>query len=102
MGGELVAKIEFNYNKAIKQATQIDDIARDMQRLSDSDMRETLDSISTVWKGEASRQFIGSCAEIQEDIQTRAKELREISRRIREVARTIKEAEEQAQAIVQQ
>lgn len=97
-----MAIMDFNYNKAISQANQIDNIATDMLNIANKQMQTTIDSIGICWRGDASRQFITYCDSTQSDVRTQAKKLQELARRIREVARIIKAAEERAKELQRQ
>jgi uncharacterized protein YukE len=93
-----MAIINFNYQRAMTQANQIETIANQMSNLTDRQFQTTLDSIGVCWRGDASQQFIGYCSQTQTDIRSQAKRLRELAARIRQVAKIIKEAEERAKA----
>lgn len=97
-----MAIMDFNYNKAISQANQIDNIATDMLNIANKQMQTTIDSIGICWRGDASRQFINYCDSTQGDVRAQAKKLQELARRIREVARIIKAAEERAKELQRQ
>ena len=88
--------INFDYDKAIKQAKKIDAIASDMLDVISKKIQAAVDVIGACWQGDASRQFLRYCITAQDDVKTQARNLRDVAERIREVARIIKEAEERA------
>ena len=92
----------FNYTKAMNQASQVDTVANDMLSVANKQMQNTLDSIGACWQGEASRQFIGYCATTQADMRAQASKLQDLAKRIREGARIIRDAEEKATALQSQ
>lgn len=94
-----MAIMDFNYNKAISQAKEIDNIAEDMLNVANKQMQNTVDSIGICWRGEASQQFVNYCESTQSDIRTQAKKLQDLARRIRDVARIIKDAENRAKEL---
>jgi len=94
-----MAILEFNYNRAIGQAKQIESVANDMLDVSNKQLQTSIDSITACWNGEASKQFLGHCATMQSDIRTQAKTLQDLAKRIRDVARIIKEAEDRAKEL---
>jgi len=91
-----MAILNFNYNQAIDQARQIDNVANDMLNAANRQLQATLDSIGVCWQGDASRQFIGYCTTTQTYIRAESKKLQDLANRIREVAKIIREAEERA------
>jgi uncharacterized protein YukE len=97
-----MAILNFNYNQAINQARQIDNVATDMLSAANRQLQTTIESIGACWQGEASRQFIGYCTTTQTDIRAEAKKLQDLANRIREVARIIREAEERAKELQRQ
>jgi len=97
-----MAIMNFNYNQAISQASQIDAVANDMLNVANKQLQTTLDSIGACWRGDASGQFISYCTTTQADIRTQAKKLQDLARRIREVARIIREAEERVKELQRQ
>lgn len=94
-----MAITNFNYNNAISQANQVDNIAKEMLAVANRQLQTTMDSIGACWRGEASQQFLGHCATTQADIRDQAKKLQDLARRIREVARIIEAAEERAKEL---
>ena len=90
--------IEFNYEKAIKQAKEVEKIAAEMLDEANKNLQPTIDSIGVCWRGEASQQFIQYCNSARDDIKTQVKNLNDLARRIRETAEAIKKAEERAKA----
>ena len=98
MGGDLVAIINFNYDKAISQAKQIEDIAGEMLSVANNRLQTSVDSIGSCWRGDASKQFLSYCGKVQNEIRDEARKLNDIANRIRDVSRTIRETEERAKA----
>ena len=94
-----MAILNFNYNRAINQARQIETIASDMKNTADKDMQTAIDSIGACWQGEASRQFIGYCSGVQADIIKQANDLKNIAVSLRSAAKIIKEAEDKAKKL---
>jgi uncharacterized protein YukE len=88
--------MNFNYNQAIRQASEIDSIAGDISRAASNQFQSVLDSIGVSWQGATSMQFIGYCSETQDNMKKQASYLHDIAARIRDVAKIIKEAEEAA------
>jgi len=96
--------ILFNYNKALKQADQLDALARQLEGYAKNDMSEALSHVSSNWKGESASQFIAKGNKAKQDIQSSAKQLHNVATAIRKAAETVRRAEERAReiALIQQ
>ena len=86
----------FNYNLAIRQATQIEEIAREMRSLANNKLTNAIATVDASWDGDSSTIFLRHCTETKQQIITKATDLENLARRIREVARILKEAEDRA------
>jgi WXG100 family type VII secretion target len=95
-----MAIMNFDYGRAISQASQIEGVSREMTALANRQFKATLESMGACWKGEASQLFLTQCGAMQSDLLTQARRLQELAARIREVARIIKEAEERARTLM--
>jgi uncharacterized protein YukE len=91
-----MAIMNFNYNKAIKQAEKIESVADDMQNIANRQFQTAINSISVCWKGDASAAFNRYCVATQTDMRAQSSKLLDLGKRIREVAKILKEAEEKA------
>lgn len=94
-----MGKLNFNYKNAMKQADQIDMIARDMLTAAEAKMQNAIDSIDVCWKGEAAKQFLQHCIGLQDDVRDHVKMLHNISEKLRNVAERINVAEAEAKEI---
>ena len=88
--------LDFNYNLAIRQATQIEDIAREMRSAENGKLANAIAAVDASWDGDTSGIFLRHCAETKQQMIAKAGELENLARRIRDVARILKEAEERA------
>jgi len=88
--------LNFNYDLAKRQATQIEGIAGEMRRLANGQMSNAIATIDASWDGDTSTVFIRHCNETKQQLVTRANELENLARRIRDVAKILKEADERA------
>jgi len=86
----------FNYNLAIRQATQIEEIAREMRSLANNKLTNAIATVDASWDGDSSTIFLRHCAETKQQMITKAADLENLARRIRDVARILKAAEERA------
>lgn len=94
--------ITFNYNRAMQQANELDEIANSLSNLTTSDFEGTLQNISVNWKGENARQYLekGEC--LQTDMCSTVCSLHSVASEIRTVAKRIYDAEMYALAIARE
>jgi len=92
--------LNFNYDLAIRQATQIEDIACEMRKLANGQMSNAIATIDASWDGDTSSIFLRHCGETKQQVVARAGELECNAQRIRSVARVLRDAEETAKRII--
>ena len=91
--------LDFNYSRAISQASQMEDIAREMRSLVTNKLDKTYASINAAWDGECSDSYMSHCWDTSSRLTAKANELDSIASRLRTAARIIKEAEERARRL---
>lgn len=95
------ATIRFNFQKALRQADQLDTIANNLSKLSSGDLNGTLQMVSANWKGQNASAYLAKGGKLQGNISTTAKELHSIASDIRTIAQRVYRAEMAALAIAQ-
>ncbi len=85
--------IEFDFQKALRQARELDQVAQRLNSLSDSSLEDTLNQISANWTGDNAVKYIKKGKLLQGNIDKTANALREVAEAIREIARNLYEAE---------
>lgn len=95
-------KLKINFEKALKQAEELENIAKEIENVAKVDLEDSFNSISRNWTGENSNNYIKKGAKVKEDIKKTAKNLKETAEAIREIVRRDKEAEEAAERIAQE
>ena len=96
------ASIEFDFHKAKAQADKLDSIADQLSRLADSKFGNTMQHLSSNWKGENASLYLDKGGRLQEQMDGTAGELHSIASDIRAIARRIYEAEMNALRIAEQ
>ena len=91
-----LSEIYFNYNRAVRQAAQLEEISRDLKNAADNDLENILGDISRAWKSDSAPQYISKGQKVKTDIGTTAKTLKETARAIRIIADRIRIAELEA------
>lgn len=91
-----LSEIYFNYNKAIAQANRLDGIAKKMKNAANRDMQGILNDVSRAWKSDSAPQYVRKGETVKGNIQTSAKNLKEIASTIRTIAERVRDAELEA------
>lgn len=91
--------IFFNFNHAMQQAKELDEIAANLSNLASSDFEGTMQNISMNWIGENARKYLSKGEQLRSDMCSTAGSLRGVASEIRIVAKRVYDAEMQALAI---
>jgi uncharacterized protein YukE len=73
----------------IRNASQIKNIAEDMNRLNNGNLQNATENISAVWRGEAATTYLRHCATTHDLIRTTANELLSIANELEQLARQL-------------
>lgn len=85
--------IEFDFRQAIKRAEELEEIAADMKKLADAELEETLQSLSSSWRGDAASAYLNKGARLQTKILKSSNDLKKTATTIRSVAQRTYRAE---------
>jgi WXG100 family type VII secretion target len=88
-----MAILSFNYDKAITQASRVDEVAAALRGLANTKVADSISAMRASWSGESADSFLRHCEETKSRMLARASELAEISNRIRNAARALRNAE---------
>lgn len=94
--------IEFDFRRAMQEASEIDEIADRLAKLSKEKFEYTMQNLAVGWKGENASFYLRKGETLQGKMTRSANELRSIAATIRMVARRLYDAEMAALAIAQQ
>lgn len=95
-------EIDMNFRAAIAQANKLEEVAERLRRVSDNDYNNTLQNISSAWKGENAQAFINKSSLLIEKMDNTAESLRNAAGTIRQIAKNIYEAEMAALAVARE
>ena len=95
------AEIYFNFEKAKKQATELENVANRISRLASSDLNRTMQTISVNWKGDNASAYLKKGNKLEQEILDTAKALRRTASDIRQIAKNMYDAEMRALEIAQ-
>lgn len=93
------ATINFNYQKAMRQAAQLEDLANQLKRIANSDVDSALDQVAGSWKGDSANIFLQKGNKAKNDLIQSAKQLQNTANAIKSAARTLRNAEIRAKQI---
>ncbi|MCL1835767.1 MAG: WXG100 family type VII secretion target [Oscillospiraceae bacterium] len=88
--------INFNYNQTIAQAKLLDELASDIQNRCCKKLSEVGDNIEAAWTGEAAAAYKKYVTGVREDMQKKAKYIRDTAEFLRATAKKMKAADEAA------
>ena len=91
-----LAEINFNYRKALKQASQLENIARKVKNTSQNELQGILNQVHSAWQSDSAPDYLKKGKKVQTDITTISGNLTNIATTIRTVAQIIYEAELEA------
>lgn len=88
--------IQMDFNRAKAQASQLEAIAGDIERLASNNMEECMSGISSNWKGDSAKLYVKKGRQLEQDMKGSARELRKIAQTIRKIAQNTYNAEKKA------
>ena len=86
-------EIYFNYNKAIDQAKELENISKQLKNAANNTMEDILNDVHVAWKSDSTPQYIKKGQKVEDDIRTTATNLTNIAQTIRTIALRIRNAE---------
>lgn len=96
------ATIEFNFSQANRQAQQLDELAKRLKNISDRDLQNVMQEVSSCWQSENASAYLNKGNALQGKMNTTATNLSAIASEIRRVAKNIYDAEMAALQIAEQ
>lgn len=88
--------IEMDFDRALRQARQLDEVAQNMENLVSKKMEDTFHVLGQNWTGDNSLKYIGKGKQLETKISKTAKDITQVADAIREIARNVYEAEMEA------
>lgn len=89
-------EIYFNYNRAIEQARNLENISKRLKTAANNTMEDILNDVHVAWKSDSTSQYIKKGQKVEGDIRTTASNLTNIARTIRTIAQRVRDAELEA------
>lgn len=94
--------INMEFNKAKKQAEKLEEIARELDQTANNQMGNALAGINSAWKSDTAGAYLRKGEKVQEELRSRAKELRKVASTIKQIAQNTYDAEMTAYKIAQE
>lgn len=91
-----LSEIYFNYDRAVTQASQLDNVAKKLQNAANNNMESILNDVSRAWKSDSTLQYVKKCQKVEGDMRTSANNLKQIATTIRTIAKRVRDAELEA------
>lgn len=95
------ATIQLNYQKAIRQANQLEDLANDLRNIANRNVDDALDQVAANWKGDSANMFLQKGNKAKNDLIASAKQLSNTAKAIRKAAENVRRAELEAKRIAE-
>ena len=86
--------LNFDFALASRQASEVEEIGREMRNLANRRFNDAIAAIDRSWDGETSISFIRHCNDTKSKMLLKASEIENLGKRIRTVARIVKETED--------
>ncbi len=93
--------IQFNYNKALGQASELKSIASSLKNISESSLVSTMNSISKNWTGSNSDEYVKKGNSLKEKIKHSSDDIYGVAGNLETMAGNIYRAEMEALRIAQ-
>lgn len=93
--------LEFDFNKAMRQASELESLAEQLNRMAQNDYADNMQRLSGAWQGDSASKFLNKGAILQQDMVETARKLRYTANSYRKIARSVKEAEERAKRLAE-
>lgn len=85
--------IQFNYDQAMRQANDLLDISKEINKLAVNKLADSIQTIDKNWDGNNSKKFIKKGNTLKGKIEDSAEDLKKISDSIKQMAKKIYDAE---------
>ncbi len=87
------AEINFDYQRAINQAEDLDNAAADLKRTAQNSLEDVRSDLYRAWRSDSADSYRKKLAKVKEDMLTTAKNLNRAADTIRDIAREVRDAE---------
>ena len=96
---ESLSDINFNYERAIRQAERLEALSMRLKRAANEDMEHILSAVDRAWKSASAPMYLRKGEKVEADLQTMAEDLKKTAAKIRVIAEQIRQADMEARRI---
>lgn len=96
------SEIKYDFAQANAKADELEQVAKKLKRLAQSDLEESLQILANAWHGEAAEVYIGKGSRLKERILLNADKLDSTAKTIRSTAKRTYDAEMRAYRIAKE
>lgn len=96
------AEIEINFQNAMSQADELDNIASQLESTTNQKFDGALQNIAANWKGDNARIYLAKGDELKNQMQATARDIRSTASAVRQIATNIRNAEMAALELAEQ
>lgn len=89
-------EIEFNYKKAMGQASELKEIASSLKKLGESQLDSCMNSVAKNWTGDNSDSYVKKGRKLEKKMVTSSDNIKQTAETIETMAKNIYEAEMKA------
>ena len=90
--------IVLDIEAAGQKAQELENLASQLEKISNTELDEVLANIQSAWKGDNATEFVKKGIQLEGKIDSSARQLRRIAETIRTIARNLQDADAQAAA----
>ncbi|MDO4634025.1 MAG: hypothetical protein Q4B01_09235 [Eubacteriales bacterium] len=94
-------QIRIDYNRAISQASSLEQIASELRNTAEKDFQESISQVDTHWKSTNASAYVRKCNTLKDNIINSANKLTRTAATIRKIAKTTYDAEMRALRLAQ-
>lgn len=92
-------QIYFDYRSSIRQAEKLEEAARQLKKLADSEMEETFAQLNASWHGNAADHYCKKGRRLREQMSQTAKQIAQTAETLRKIAEHVRNTELRAYEI---
>ena len=94
-----LSDINFNYDRAIRQAERLEVLSRRLKKAANEDMERILSAVNRAWKSASAPNYLRKGETVEADLAAMAEDLKKTALKIRTIAEQVREADMEARRI---
>lgn len=94
-----LSDINFNYERAIRQAERLETLSARLRNAANHDMGSVLNAVRRAWRSDSTQSYLRKGEKVEADLQSMAEDLKKTASKIRAIAEQVRAAEMEARRI---